>query len=66
MSPMIAQTACGFPEQLHPVSQLVLDYYIHGVIPTATFLRFFSLPNSGYIPLARCFVNLLFGNLPVT
>jgi len=28
---------------------------------TQEFLRFFSLPNSDYIPLAQCFVTMLAG-----
>ena len=63
--PILAQSMCGFPEQVHPASQLILDYYVNGVIDTPSFLRFFSLPNSDYIPLARCFVNMVLGSLPI-
>ena len=63
--PILAQELCGFPERVHPVSQLIMDYYVNGVIGAPLFLRFFSLPNSDYIPLARCFVNMVLGSLPV-
>ncbi|MEE9158720.1 MAG: hypothetical protein V3U60_10085, partial [Gammaproteobacteria bacterium] len=54
-----AQTLCSFPARLHPASQLFLDSYIAGRIATHEFLRMFSLPNSDYIPLARCFVTIV-------
>lgn len=53
--------ACQFPERLHPVSQMLLDYFIAGEISTPEFLRFFSLPNSDYIPIAQCFITALTG-----
>lgn len=65
MNPITAQAMCEFPERLHPVSELILNYYIDGTVETATFLRYFSLPNSDYIPLARCFVDMVLGLLPV-
>lgn len=61
MSPEVAMVVCEFPARLHPVSQLFLDHYIAGEISTPEFLRFFSLPNSDYIPLAQCFVAALIG-----
>lgn len=61
MSPEVAMTVCEFPARLHPVSRLLLDHYIAGEISTPDFLRFFSLPNSDYIPLAQCFVAALIG-----
>lgn len=61
MSPELAMIVCQFPVRLHPVSQLFLDYYIAGKMTTPEFLRFFSLPNSDYIPLAQCFVSALTG-----
>lgn len=61
MSPELAMIVCQFPVRLHPVSQLFLDYYIAGKMTTPAFLRFFSLPNSDYIPLAQCFVSALTG-----
>lgn len=61
MSPEIAMTVCEFPSRLHPVSRLFLDYYVAGDMSTPEFLRFFSLPNSDYIPLAQCFVTALTG-----
>lgn len=59
MYPEVAEWLCGFPAHLHPVSQMFLDYYLAGQMSTAEFLRFFSLPNSDYIPLAACLVKLL-------
>ena len=57
----IAMIVCEFPLRLHPVSQSLLDSFIAGSISTPEFLRFFSLPNSDYIPLAQCFVTALTG-----
>lgn len=59
------QTVCSFPARLHPASQLFLDSYIAGRIATHEFLRFFSLPNSDYIPLARCFVTIVVDGIPM-
>ncbi len=61
MNPRIAQLACDFPDRLHPASRLFLDAFLEGKMTTQEFLRFFSLPNSDYIPLAKCFVALLAG-----
>jgi len=61
MTPELAMLACRFPERLHPVSRLFLDHFLAGEMTTGQFLRFFSLPDSDYIPLARCFVTLLTG-----
>ena len=60
-----AQTLCSFPARLHPASQLFLDSYIAGRITTHQFLRVFSLPNSDYIPLARCFVTIVVDGIPI-
>ena len=54
-----AQSICNIPIRLHPVSELFLDYYNTGKISTAVFLRYFSLPNSDYIEIAACYVNIL-------
>ncbi len=51
--------ACGMPARLHPVSQVFFDKYVEGAISLENFLRFFSLPNSDYIPLAQCIVQVL-------
>lgn len=48
---------CKLPPKLHPASELFLDRFLDGAMTTADFLRFFSLPNSDYIPLARCIVD---------
>lgn len=54
-----AMSLCQFPERLHPVSQGVMQSFLDGLLSQAEFLRFFSLPNSDYIPLARCLVDAL-------
>ncbi len=56
---MIEVASCDMPARLHPASQLFLDYYIGGSMSLDNFLRFFSLPNSDYIPLAQCIVQAL-------
>ncbi len=56
---MIEVAVCGMPARLHPVSQLFLDKYVEGTMSLDLFLRFFSLPNSDYIPLAQCIVQAL-------
>ena len=61
MTPELAMVACQFPERLHPVSQLFLDLFLRGRLTTPEFLRFFSLPNSDYLPLAECFITVLTG-----
>ncbi len=60
-----AQALCSFPARLHPASRLFLDSYIAGRIATREFLRVFSLPNSDYIPLARCFVTIVVDGIPM-
>ncbi len=65
MAPQVAQSLCGFPSRLHPVSKLFLDDFLSGSLAAQDFLRFFSLPNSDYIPLARCLVLLLSGGAPL-
>jgi hypothetical protein len=64
MNFVLAKMLCDFPARLHPVSQMFLDAYIGGKLTTAEFLRFFSLPNSDYVPLGQCFINLLANGAP--
>ena len=59
-----AQLFCDFPLRLHPVSELIMNYYNDGRIGTAEFLRYFSLPNSDYIELAACYVTMILGTPP--
>ncbi|MCA8966964.1 MAG: hypothetical protein KDC48_18935 [Planctomycetes bacterium] len=59
LPPEVAMTVCSFPELLHPVSQTLLDDYLHGVLSAPQFLRAFSLPNSDYVPLGQCLVTVL-------
>lgn len=57
----IAHLVCDFPARLHPASRIFLDAFLDGRMTAAEFQRFFSLPNSDYIPLAECLVRLLSG-----
>lgn len=57
----VAALTCDFPERLHPVSRLFLDAFLEGRMSASDFQRFFSLPNSDYIPLAECLVRLFSG-----
>ncbi len=57
----LAMALCDFPPRLHPVSRLFLDSFLAGRMTAAEFSRFFSLPNSDYIPLAECLVAMLAG-----
>jgi hypothetical protein len=52
----IGAAACPMPTRLHPVSRLFLESYLGGRMATPHFQRYFSLPNSRYIPLAECLV----------
>jgi hypothetical protein len=61
MTPELAQAICQFPHRLHPVSQQFFERFVDGFMTTADFMRFFSLPNSDYIQLARCFVQAMTG-----
>ncbi len=49
------------PERLHPVSRIFLDYYLRGEMTTAEFLRWFHMPNSDYLDVARCVVRVVAG-----
>ena len=60
---VLAQTLCGFPERLHPVSQLFLDSFVAGDMSRLDFVRFFSLPNSDYLALAYCFAEVFAGGI---
>jgi hypothetical protein len=61
MTPELAQVICHFPARLHPVSQQFFDQFIQGFMTTADFMRFFSLPNSDYIELGHCFMQVMTG-----
>lgn len=50
--------AC-LPGQLHPFSQLVLDYYLDNRIPTSEFRRLFHMPNSDYLPVSDCIAQVI-------
>ncbi|GMQ76689.1 MAG: hypothetical protein BMS9Abin01_1977 [Gammaproteobacteria bacterium] len=61
MTPELAQAICQFPDRLHPASQLFFERFVDGFMTTADFMRFFSLPNSDYIALAQCFMQVMTG-----
>jgi len=50
--------AC-LPERLHPISQLFLDRWFGGAMPTMQFLRWFHMPNSTYLLVARCLLSVV-------
>ena len=52
-----AVEAC-LPERLHPMSQLFLDRWFGGVMPTMQFLRWFHMPNSNYLLVASCLLSV--------
>ena len=64
MNPEQAKLLCEFPARLHPASKLIMDYYNDGVISLKDFMRYFSLPNSDYIPLAECYITMVTGVPP--
>jgi hypothetical protein len=56
--------AC-LPEHLHPVSRMFLELWLKGTLPTAEFLRVFHLPNSDYLPVAKCLLTAVMnGHMP--
>jgi hypothetical protein len=56
MSPQIA--AC-LPARLHPVSRDFLDAFLAGDISAQHFRRFFHLPNSDYLEVGRCILQVM-------
>lgn len=53
-----AVEAC-LPERLHPMSRLFLDRWFTGAMPTMQFLRWFHMPNSNYLLVARCLLSVV-------
>ncbi len=53
-----AVEAC-LPERLHPMSRLFLDRWFGGALPTMQFLRWFHMPNSNYLLVARCLLSVV-------
>jgi len=49
------------PERLHPVSQMFLENWLAGDMTTAEFLRWFHMPNSAYLPVAKCVLAVVAG-----
>jgi len=52
---------CDMPIDLHPASASILRSWLHGVVSANDFQRFFSMPNSDYIPIAECLVRAMLG-----
>ena len=48
--------ACRLPGRMHPVSRMILGYYLNNDLPTPKFRRLFSLPDSDLIGLGDCLV----------
>ena len=53
-----AVEAC-LPERLQPMSRLFLDRWFGGAMPTMQFLRWFHMPNSNYLLVARCLLSVV-------
>jgi hypothetical protein len=49
------------PERLHPVSRIYLDSWLLGDLSTAEFLRWFHMPNSDYLSVAKCILTVASG-----
>ena len=49
------------PDRLHPVSRIYLDNWLTGDLSTAEFLRWFHMPNSDYISVAKCILTIAAG-----
>ena len=49
------------PERLHPVSQMFLEHWLAGEMPTSEFLRWFHMPNSDYLSVAQCILAAVSG-----
>lgn len=49
---------CVFPRRMNQASRIFLDNYLEGEMSMAEFRRQFSLPNSEYLDLGKCVVDL--------
>ncbi len=47
---------CHLPGRMHPVSRMVLDYFLNNDLPNGKFRRLFSLPDSDLVTLGGCLV----------
>jgi len=54
-----AVSACGIPEDLHPLSASALTEFLNGQLPTVEFARLFSLANSAYLSATDCILSNL-------
>ncbi len=52
--PLNLEALSCLPAKLHPVSRAFLESWLAGDMPTAEFLRWFHMPNSDYLEVARC------------
>lgn len=53
--------AICLPERLHPISRQFLDAWLDGEMTTASFLRWFHMPNSDYLDVAQCLLATMAG-----
>jgi hypothetical protein len=60
--PIGGQLLSCLPNPLHPVSRQILDTFLSGLISEEDFLINFHLPNSDYLPVARCILKALAGS----
>lgn len=54
--------ACDIPTELHPLSASALELFLANDLSWQEFARYFTLPNSAYIPAMECiqsFVNVV-------
>ncbi len=53
---------CDIPAKLHPMSAHALEIFLANDLSWQAFARYFTLPNSAYIPVMECiqsFVNVV-------
>ncbi len=55
----IARLGFCLPVPLHPFSQVVLELYLAGRMPTSEFRRWFHMPNSAYLPASDCIAQMV-------
>ena len=46
-------------DHLHPASLAIMYEWSKGVVDTQEFIRWFSMPMSDYLPIARCMIRML-------
>jgi hypothetical protein len=53
-----SEEGCTFPRRMNHASRVFLDDYVQGDLSVPEFRRRFSLPNSDYLALGTCLVEL--------